>query len=218
MFRRSSTMSRRITLLAAALALGALATSFARAQTALVPVPTELALTDPPGPAALKAAYHLVLRSTWPQEQAPGGCRNGGTETVEGMLTRGADGSYSGAFARRTELLFCGAHGEAAHGEAAHAGDASGCALTLRGEGTVTMTGVVMDDPESPSGRAMRATWTPAPEHQAAVEGACAAGFKEAVRAMYLSTPHAAEFPLTTASAGPRMERLENYAWTVELD
>jgi hypothetical protein len=35
---------------------------------------------------------------------------------------------------------------------------------------------------------------------------------------MYLSTPHAVEFPLTSAGAGPRRERLENYAWKVELE
>ena len=205
-------MSRRISL-AAALVLGALAPSFAGAQTALVPIRTALAVTDAPAPATLKAAYHVVLRSNWPQEQAANGCWNGGAETVEGTLTRGADGSYSGTFARTTELFFCGAHGESAQ-----RAQASGCALTLRGEGAVAMTGVVMDDPESPSGRGMRATWTPAPEHQAAVDGACPAGFKEAMRAMYLSTPHAAEFPLTAVGAGPRTERLENYAWTVELD
>ena len=35
---------------------------------------------------------------------------------------------------------------------------------------------------------------------------------------MYLSTPHAAEFALTPSGAGPRSERLEYYAWKVELD
>jgi hypothetical protein len=35
---------------------------------------------------------------------------------------------------------------------------------------------------------------------------------------MYLSTRHGAEIPLTTADAGPRTERLENYAWAVELN
>ncbi|MFL5516733.1 MAG: hypothetical protein ACJ8DJ_11290, partial [Gemmatimonadales bacterium] len=29
---------------------------------------------------------------------------------------------------------------------------------------------------------------------------------------------HGAEIPLTTAGTGPRTERLENYAWIVELD
>jgi hypothetical protein len=40
----------------------------------------------------------------------------------------------------------------------------------------------------------------------------------QAVRRMYLGTPHAAEFPLTAAGMGPRTERLENYAWIVELE
>jgi hypothetical protein len=192
-------MSRRITSLAAALALGALMPSFAAAQ-------TELALADAPAPGALKTAYHLVLRSTWPQEQAANGCRNGGTETVEGTLTRRADGSYSGRFARRTELLFCGAHGEAATTAAAS------CALTLEGRGDVTMTGVVLSD------RTMRATWTPAAGQEANVTGPCSAPFKEAVRAMYLTTPHAAEFPLTVAGAGSHTERLDAYAWEVTLE
>ena len=203
-------MSRRITTLAAVLALGAFVPSLGGAQT--------VALVAAPGPAALKTAYHLVLTSTWPQDQTAGGCRNGGVETVEGTLTRAADGTYSGRLARRTELLFCGAHGKAAHGEAAQGGDEMGCALTLRGRGTVAMTGVVMGDEQSPSGRAMRATWTPDPAHQATVTGACAAAFKDALRAMYLTTPHAVEFPLTTAGQGARSEQLENYAWAVELN
>ncbi len=203
-------MSRRITSLAAALAFGALVPSLAGAQGALEPA---LAFSEAPAPAALKAAYHLVLTSTWPQEQVRNGCRNGGVETVEGTLVRGAGGGYTGSFTRRTELLFCGAHGESSLGA-----EPQGCALTLTGEGTVAMTGVVVDDEESPSGRAMRATWIPDAAHGAAVSGACPATFKEAVRAMYLSTPHAAEFPLTAAGAGPRTERLENYAWKVEVD
>jgi hypothetical protein len=50
------------------------------------------------------------------------------------------------------------------------------------------------------------------------VHGACAPAFKQAMKEMYLSTPHAAEFPLTSVGAGPRTERLENYAWKVELE
>ena len=47
--------------------------------------------------------------------------------------------------------------------------------------------------------------------------GTCAPAFKQAMKQMYLSTPHAVEFPLTSAGTGPRTERLENYAWKVEL-
>lgn len=64
----------------------------------------------------------------------------------------------------------------------------------------------------------MVATWTPAEGHEAVVNGACGTGFKAAVKAMYLSTAHAVEFPLTTAGTGPPTERLENYAWRVDLD
>jgi hypothetical protein len=35
---------------------------------------------------------------------------------------------------------------------------------------------------------------------------------------MYLSTPHAAEFPLTAEGSAPRTERLESYAWEVEVE
>jgi hypothetical protein len=206
-------MSRRITSLAAALAAGSLAPSLAGAQGALDPAPAALAFSEAPVPAALKATYHLVLTSTWPQEQVRNGCRNGGSETVEGTLVRGAAGGYTGTFTRHTELLFCGAHGESSLGA-----EPQGCALTLTGKGTVAMNGVVMDDETSPSGRAMRATWIPDATHGATVSGACPAAFKDAVRAMYLSTPHGAEFPLTAAGTGPRTERLENYAWTVELE
>jgi hypothetical protein len=50
------------------------------------------------------------------------------------------------------------------------------------------------------------------------VTGHCAEGFKEAVRGMYLSTVHAAEFPLTTVGSGPRTEEPESYAWRVEVE
>ena len=80
------------------------------------------------------------------------------------------------------------------------------------------MTGVVIADETSPTGRSIRVTWTPAAGHQAAVTGDCAEGFQQAVRGMYLSTLHAAEFPLTTVGSGPRMEEPESYAWRVELE
>ena len=132
--------------------------------------------------------------------------RRGGD--VGGTLALETDGTYSGRFARRTRLLFCGAHGPAA----------AGCSLTLEGKGAVAMTGVVLADEMSPSGRSVRVTWTPAPGHDAEVTGACAESFKQAVREMYLSTPHAAEFPLTTVGSAPRTEELDSYAWKVRLD
>jgi hypothetical protein len=35
---------------------------------------------------------------------------------------------------------------------------------------------------------------------------------------MYLSTVHAAEFPLTTVGSGSRTEEPESYAWRVEVE
>jgi hypothetical protein len=205
---------RTITPLAAALALAGLTPMAAGAQSA--PSARALALTLAEGamPArpALKPAYHVRLTSTWPQEATAGGCRNGGEETIEGTLAREADGTYTGTFARRTELLFCGTHGT--HQDA----EAAACELALTGRGNVSATGVVRDDEASPSGQEMRLVWTPAAAHAASVRGACAPAFKQAMKRMYLSTPHAVEFPLTSAGAGPRLERLENYAWKVELE
>jgi hypothetical protein len=196
---------------AAALALAALIPSAGAGQSAFRPARASFASAGAaPAPAVLKTAYHVRLTSTWPQEAA-GDCRNGGEETLDGTLTRKADGTYSGSFARNTRLLFCGAHGS--EGAAAER-----CALTLRGEGRVTANGVVVEDETSPSGRSVRVEWTPALDHSAAVTGACPSAFKDALRGMYLTTRHGAEIPLTTADAGPRTERLENYAWTIELD
>jgi len=202
---------RRLTGLSAALALAATASTSARAQSDRDSAEVFLtAVRETRVPGTLKTAYHLRLTSTWPQETVAG-CRNGGQETVEGTLTRKADGTYSGTLARSTRLLFCGAHGP-------QDVPARTCELTLQGDGKVAMTGVVVDDGSSPSGRAARVEWTPVPGHAAAVTGACPAAFMEALQRMYLTTRHAAEFPLTAAGAGPRSERLENYAWSVELE
>ena len=202
-----------ITPLTAALALAGLTPMVGSAQSAPGAHTIALTLADGPVPSrpALKPVYHVRLTSTWPQD-AGGGCRNGGEETIEGTLTREADGIYTGIFARRTELLFCGTHGSRQDTETA------ACELALTGRGDVSATGVVRDDEASPSGQEVRLVWTPAPAHAASVRGACAPAFKQAMKEMYLSTPHAAEFPLTPAGAGPRTERLENYAWKVELE
>lgn len=205
---------RTISSLAAALALAGLSPMAAAAQRSALPPTIALSLADStaPGRPVLKSAYHVRLTSTWPQETTAAGCRNGGEETIEGTLARAADGTYAGTFTRRTELLFCGAHGGRPDAVSA------GCELALVGRGSVEATGQVREDDASPSGREVRLVWTPAPGHQAVVRGACAAEFKEAMKRMYLSTPHAVEFPLTAAGAGPRTERLENYAWAVELE
>jgi hypothetical protein len=199
--------------LAAALALAGLTPMAGSAQSAPTSRTIALSLADGsmPGRPALKPVYHVRLTSTWPQD-AGGGCRNGGEETIEGTLTREADGTYTGTFARRTELLFCGTHGSPQDTERA------ACELALTGQGDVSATGVVRDDESSPSGQEVRLVWTPTLAHEAVVRGACAPAFKQAMKEMYLTTPHAAEFPLTSAGAGPRTERLENYAWKVELE
>ena len=174
-------MAFRISPLAAVLALGAAAAS-ARAQSSGALTPASLALTSParaPTPGALKTAYRLRFTSMWPQETDTPGCRNGGEETLEGTLARNPDGTYSGTFARRTELLFCGAHGQAA----------SACSLALLGKGAVIMSGVVMTDETSPSARSIRVTWTPAAGHEATVSGACASGFMLAVAAPFCAIP-----------------------------
>lgn len=163
-----------------------------------------IASSTPPSaarPAALAATYQVRLQSAWPQLPATEGCENGGSETLEGTLTRKANGAYGGTLTRRTHLLFCGAHGPT--------GDA--CALVLDGGGEVMTQGTVVE------GRALRVTWIPSPAHQAEVRGACGAEFKEAVRRMYLSVRHAVEFDLPVAGSGPRSEALEDYAWIVEV-
>jgi hypothetical protein len=71
-------------------------------------------------------------------------------------------------------------------------------------------------DDASPSGSALRLSWTPRAGHAAEVRGACSAEFKRSVRQMYLSVRHGAEFALPAAGQAMRA-RLENYAWTVEI-
>ena len=209
-------MSRRRSLgLAGALALTAFASLSLRAQSS-APADarsTALALNGlpvRPRPAALKPTYRIHLRSTWPQLAGGSkGCFNGGEETLDGTLAANADGTYSGTFARRTRLLFCGAHGS---------DGAESCQLTLQGEGQVSVSAVVMADDSSPSGRVARLVWVPTPDHQASVSGACPTPFKEAVEAMYLNTHHSVELPLIEAGAPPMTQRLEDYAWTVEMN
>ena len=167
----------------------------------------------PPSPARVRPSstladrYHVRLASAWPQLPAGAGCENGGHETVEGTLTRTGEQDYAGSFTRTTHLLFCGAHGS---GGAA-------CTLTLDGEGGVAMRGMVVADERSPSGRTLRLAWTPDAAHAARVSGACGEEFKRKVERMYLSARHGVEFALPNAGAAPRTERLEEFAWTVEV-
>jgi hypothetical protein len=182
---------------ALAVALSILFASSATAQT--------LALHGPPTArpgAELAASYRVRLQSAWPQLPTSTDCENGGSETLEGVLTRTRSGDYSGTFTRSTRLLFCGAHGTS--GEA--------CALVLEGDGQVAMHGIVVD------GASLRAEWTPAAKHVAEVRGACDESFKQGVHRMYLTVRHGVEFALPPAGAAPRRERLEDYAWIVEVE
>ena len=119
-------------------------------------------------------------------------CRNGGDEMVRGMVTRNAAGIYEGTLDRSTLLFFCGTHGVS--GES--------CELVLEGDGKVVVRGVVVPDEASPSGSALRLSWTPRADHAAEVQGACSADFKRSVREMYLSVRHGAEFALPAAGTG----------------
>lgn len=159
---------------------------------------------------ALAERYQIRLTSAWPQLPGAAGCESGGHETVEGTLTRTEGGGYAGSFRRTTHLLFCGTHG-------GHRAEGEACSLVLDGEGLVAMRGRVVADDGSPSGRALQATWTPDGEPVVRVGGACAADFKESVERMYRSVRHGAEFALPVAGAAPRTERLEGYAWVVEV-
>lgn len=182
---------------AMAVTLSIFSGSFATAQTIALHAPS----TTWPR-AELAASYHVRLQSDWPRLPATADCENGGSETLEGVLTRTRSGDYSGTFTRTTRLLFCGAHGTS--GEA--------CALVLEGDGQVAMHAIVLD------GAGLRAVWTPAAEHVAEVRGACDESFKQGVQRMYLTARHGVEFALPPAGAAPRRERLEDYAWIVEVE
>jgi hypothetical protein len=160
-------------------------------------------------PPRLERSYRLRLTSAWPLWQgAPGGCADAGSETVEGVLVRTGPQSYAGTFARRTRLLFCGAHGAGA----------IDCELTLEGKGEVAMTAQVTPDEASPSGRSARLAWVPVDGHAASVKGACPESFKRGVERMYLTVRHGAEVPLPAAGAAPIRQRLENYAYVAEIE
>jgi hypothetical protein len=165
-------------------------------------------LPAPRAAAPLADAYHLSLESAWPQLGGSGiACRNGGDEMVRGMVTRNAGGTYEGTLDRTTLLFFCGTHSVSGQS----------CELVLEGDGKVAVRGVVVPDEASPSGSALRLSWTPRVDHAAEVQGACSADFKRSVREMYLSVRHGAEFALPEAGKGMR-ERLEDYAWTVQVE
>jgi hypothetical protein len=154
----------------------------------------------------LAQVYEVRLTSAWPQ-LGGAACRNGGDEEIIGRLSRGADGAYRGTLDRRTRLLFCGAHGP--RGEE--------CELVLEGDGRVAMLGLAVPEPRSPSGSALRVSWHPTAGHGATTRGACSADFKRAMREMYLSVRHGAEFAVPAAGGDEVHQRLKEYAWTVRV-
>ncbi len=158
--------------------------------------------------APLADAYHLSLESAWPQlGESWSGCRNGGNEMIRGMVTRSEAGTYEGTLDRSTLLFFCGTH----------SGSGESCELVLEGDGGVVVRGGVLPDAASPSGSALRLSWTPRADHAAEVHGACSEEFKRSVRRMYLGVRHGAEFGLPVAGKASR-ERLEDYPWTVAIE
>ena len=157
---------------------------------------------------ALAASYHLTLTSDWPSDGDPRGCGNGGSEVIEGTLTRRGPDQYEGTLRRRTVLRFCGAHGMS---------DAE-CTMTLQGSGDVAAVGDVLVGEDGDGSRILRLVWAPEAGHSAETDGACSAVFKSKVRAMYLSVRHGVEFSLPAAGAAPRTERPEGYAWIVAVD
>jgi len=157
---------------------------------------------------ALAATYHLTLTSDWPSNGDSEGCGNGGKEVIEGTLTRHGPDRYEGTLRRRTVLRFCGAHGTS---------DAE-CTMTLKGAGAVAAVGDLLAGEAGDGGRMLRLVWAPQAGHSAETEGACSPGFKDQVRAMYLSVRHGVEFSLPAAGAAPRTERPEGYAWIVAVE
>jgi hypothetical protein len=188
-------------------ALGAMALLLLSARPTLGQALT-LSLAPRPPATALETQYHVRLGSAWPQYRAASaGCENGGEEWLDGVLTAGLDGRYSGTFVRHTRLLFCGAHGPAVRR----------CELRLEGDGPVEMSGTVVADSASPSGRAVQVHWSPLPGHAVSTSGACPAAFMQSLKTMYLTARHGAELPLPAAGDKPEEERLADYAWIVEI-
>ncbi len=103
-------------------------------------------------------------------------------------------------------MLFCGAHGP--RGEA--------CELVLEGDGAVAMEGFVVPERSSPSGHALRVSWRPTPAHGATTRGACPPEFKREWRHVPVG-PARRRVPLPAAGGEEVAERLEDYAWTVEV-
>ena len=129
------------------------------------------------------------------------------SEIVEGTLTRSPNGEYTGTFTRRTHLLFCGAHGVSA----------KACALVLDGEGLVAVQGLSWRTSEVRAAEGYRRCGRPRRTTPWKSGASAAAEFKQGVQRMYLTARHGAEFALPAAGAAPSSERLEDYAWIVEV-
>jgi len=158
---------------------------------------------------ALSPSYRVRLVSDWPQYRAGAlGCSNGGQEVLEGTLSEGSDGGYTGRLRRHATIRFCGVHG----------GTGGACALTLTSEGQVAARGLVTQEAAGWNDPWLRLQWTtPEGASEVAVEGDCPASFNEALERMYLSVSHSVEFPLPAAGAGRRTLRLDDYGWIVDV-
>lgn len=159
--------------------------------------------------AALSPSYRVRLVSDWPQYSAGAlGCVNGGQEMLEGTLSQGADGAYSGQLRRHATIYFCGVHG----------GTEGACALTLTSEGEVAARGLVTQEAEGWNDPWLLLRWhTPEGASQVEVGGDCPARFNQALERMYLGVSHSLEFSLPAAGAGPRTLRLDDYGWIVDV-
>jgi hypothetical protein len=161
-------------------------------------------------PLVLRSSYKIRLTSAWPQLRTSGGeCVNGGQEVLEGVLTRSADGRYTGVFTRLTGFLFCGVHATAVEA----------CQLSLAGSGEVEAVAQVYRHEEDSVGQGIALSWRPDPERsEVRITGSCIKTFEDRLEAMYLSALHQVEFTLPWAGSGPQVEDLEDYGWVVEID
>lgn len=158
----------------------------------------------------LADAYEIRLESAWPEIRSGGGgaCSNGGSETLEGVLARSGDASYSGAFARTTTLEFCGAHGSATRP----------CRLTLTGSGTVEVRARIREDAAIDPAHGVVMRWTPHGDQAAvSVSGSCPARFGRALARMYRTAAREVELPLETLTGAREVAHLDEYGWVATV-
>lgn len=151
--------------------------------------------------------YRVHLTSTWPQLTGADGCVNGGDESLDGVLERAVDGTYSGTLIRSSRITFCGPHGA----------ETGSCNLTLKGEGPVQAT-VAATGASDGNGRRSWLTWAPvASGSRASVVGDCGGHFDHALETMYLTVSHGVELVLPYEHAEASQQRIEDYGWLAEV-